>query len=403
MAGTHQLKMGADVDRLDFSQGINRTGYDLYGVNSNLLRSVTFGGSGYLSRPSLTAASYVTDHWQVRPNLTLEVGVREDWDEILRRWLWSPRVAFSWAPFKSSNTRISGGFAVLYDPTIIQLFIRPNDQYSITDIYAPNGTLLLPDALSLYTFPNEHLKAPLYQNWSFGLDHQFPWRIRAGLSLHRKRGGDGFAYVNTLPAPIPASGAIATAYQAENVEQIFTLTNARHDRYDAAQIIVQQAIGGRYEWMASYTRSRAHSNEVLDPTLEQTLLIGPDNSGPLPWDTPNRFLSWGYFPTWWKNWAVAYLFEQRSGFPFSIQHDDGKVVGAPDSNRYPDYFNLNLHLEWRIHLGKYRFAIRGGMNNVTGHRNPTVVNNIVESPNFMTFYGVEGRHFVARLRWLGKE
>jgi hypothetical protein len=31
------------------------------------------------------------------------------------------------------------------------------------------------------------------------------------------------------------------------------------------------------------------------------------------------------------------------------------------------------------------------------------VNNIVESPNFLTFYSSEGRHFVARLRWLGKE
>ena len=155
--------------------------------------------------------------------------------------------------------------------------------------------------------------------------------------------------------------------------------------------------------MASYTRSRTYSNEVLDPSLEQTLLLGPDNAGPLPWDAPNRFLSWGYLPTFRKNWAVAYLLEERTGFPFSTQHDNGQLIGAPDTYRYPDYFNLNLHLEWRVKLGKYRFGIRGGVNNVTNHRNPTVVNNTVESPNFLTFYGSEGRHYVARLRWLGKE
>jgi len=403
LAGAHQLKMGADVDRLNYSQGISRTGYDLYGVNSNLLRSVTFAGDGYLSRPGLTAASYITDHWQVRPNLFLELGVREDWDEILRRWLWSPRLALSWAPFGSGSTRVSGGFAALYDPTIIQLFTRPLDQYTLTDIYAANGSLLLPNAVSFYTLPNEHLKAPLYQNWSFGLDHQFPWRIRASFSLHRKRGGDGFAYVNTLPAPIPAPPEIASAYHSTNVEQIFTLTSARHDQYDAAQVIVHQDLRGRYEWMASYTRSRTHSNEVLDPSLEQTLLIGPDNAGPMPWDAPNRFLSWGYLPTLWKNWSLAYLLEERTGFPFSTQHDTGQLIGAPDTFRFPDYFNLNLHLEWRLHLGKYRFALRGGVNNLTGHQNPTVVNNIVESPNYLMFYGSEGRHFVARLRWLGKE
>ena len=99
LAGTHNLKIGSDLDRMDYSQGINRTGYDLYGVNSNLLRSVTFEGSGTLSRPSLSASSYLTDHWQARRNLFFELGVREDWDEILRRWLWSPRASFSYAPF----------------------------------------------------------------------------------------------------------------------------------------------------------------------------------------------------------------------------------------------------------------------------------------------------------------
>jgi hypothetical protein len=403
LAGTHNLKMGADVDRVDYAQGITRTGYDLYGVNSDLLRSVTFEGDGFLSRPTLTASSYVTDHWQARRNLFFEIGVREDWDEILRRWSFSPRAAFSFAPFGSPNTRLSGGYASLYDPTIIQLFTRPNDQYTLTDTYAANGALLLANALSYYTIPDTRLKAPLYQNWSLGLDHQFPWHIRAGLSLHRKRGGDGFAYVNTLAAPIVASPEIAAAYHASYVEQDFTLTNARHDQYEAAQAIVHQALKGRYEWMASYTRSRTHSNEVLDPSLEQTVLLGPNNSGPLPWDAPNRFLSWGYLPTWWKNWAVAYLFEERTGFPFSIQHDTGQLIGAPDSYRYPDYFNLNLDLEWRFRLRKYRFAIRGGIDNLTNHRNPTEVNNTLESPNFLTFYASEGRHYEARLRWLGKE
>jgi hypothetical protein len=403
LAGTHQLKAGADVDRLDYSQQISRTGYDLYGVSDNLLRSVTFAGNGDLSLPNLSASSYLTDHWQARRNLFFELGVREDWDEILRRWLWSPRTAVSYSPFASGNTRISAGFAVLYDPTILQLFTRPLDQYTITNVYSQTGTLVLPEALSFYTLPSERLKAPLYQNWSFGVDHQFRRKIRASFNLHRKNGGDGFAYVNTLPAPIPAPPGIADAYHVENIEQIFTLTSSRHDQYEAAQVIVHQSLRGRYEWMASYTRSRTHSNEVLDPSLEQTLLIGPDNAGPLPWDAPNRFLSWGYLPTLWKNWAIAFLAEERTGFPFSIQHDTGQLIGAPDSFRYPDYFNINLDLEWRLHVGKYRFALRGGVDNLTGHRNPTVVNNILESPNFLTFYSSEGRHFVARLRWLGKE
>jgi outer membrane receptor protein involved in Fe transport len=401
--GAHQLKIGFDGDRLDYSQDSRRTGYDLYGVSGDLLRQVTFEGNGIFSRPNLTASSYIADHWRLRQNLFLELGVRQDWDEILRRVVFSPRASFSWAPFHSANTRISGGYAAVYDPTIIQLFARPLDQYTLSNIYSPEGALLLPDAVSYYVIPNERLKAPLFQNWSLGVDHQFAHRVRASFSLLRKRGGDGFAYVNSLAAPEPASQEIAALYHAQYVEQIFELTNERHDQYDAAQVIVHHSITGRYEWMASYTRSRAHSSDVLDPSLEQTLLLGPYNTGPLTWDAPNRFLSWGYLPTFRKNWAIAYLAEERTGFPFSIEHDTGQLIGSPDTYRYPAYFNLNLHLEWRTHLGKYRFAVRGGIDNLTDHRNYTVVNNTLESPNFLTYYGSDGRHFVARLRWLGKE
>lgn len=403
LAGSHQLKVGFDVDRLSYSQDISRTGYNLYGESGGLLRSVVFAGNGKFSKPGLYASSYVTDRWQVRQKLFLELGVRQDWDDILSRFEWSPRAAFSFAPAASGNTRISGGYAVVYDPTIIQLFARPLDQYTLTNIYSPSGALLFPKALSVYSIPNPRLPAPRFQNWSLGLDHQFPHRIKASFSLLRRRGDKGFAYVNAIPAPVIAPPDIAATYGASYVEQIFQLTNTRRDQYDAAQVIVHQPIRGRYEWMASYTRSRAWSTAALDPRLEQTLLIGPDNSGPLPWDSPNRFLSWGYLPTFFNNWAVAYLLEERSGFPFSIRHDNGKIIGAPDSRRFPAYFNLNLHLEWRTHLGKYRFAIRGGINNLTGHGNYSVVNNTVESPKFLTYYGSDGRHYVVRLRWLGRE
>jgi outer membrane receptor protein involved in Fe transport len=403
LLGAHQLKMGIDVDRTDYIQDTSRTAYDLYGVSNNLLRSVHFAGSGVLSRPSLTASSYITDHWRFRKNLIFEAGLREDWDEILRRFEWSPRVSFSYAPFGLGNTRISGGYAVVYDPTIVQLFIRPMDQYTLSNIYTPTGSLLYSNALSLYTIPNERLKGPTFQNWSLGVDHEFPHRLRVSLSLLRKRGTNQLAYVNTLAAPIVAPANLAQAYGASYVQQIFTLTNNRQDQYDSAQVIVHHSIEGRYEWMASYTRSRAYSTEVLDPSLTQTLLLGPDNAGPLPWDSPNRFLSWGYLPTPFKKWAIAFLVEKRSGFPFSIQHDTGQLIGAPDTYRYPGYFNINLHVEWRFRFLKYRFAIRGGVNNLTNHNNWTVVNSTLESPQFLTFYGSDGRHFVARLRWLGKE
>jgi outer membrane receptor protein involved in Fe transport len=100
---------------------------------------------------------------------------------------------------------------------------------------------------------------------------------------------------------------------------------------------------------------------------------------------------------------LAGLVEARNGFPFSLQGEDGSVAGAVNSRRFPAYFNFNLHLEYRFRFRDKRLALRGGFNNITNHKNYTIVNSVVGAPGFLTYYGSEGRHFVVRFRWLGKE
>jgi hypothetical protein len=154
--------------------------------------------------------------------------------------------------------------------------------------------------------------------------------------------------------------------------------------------------------MASFTRSRAHSNSVLPLSVEQTSTIS-NNVGPVPWDAPNRAMGWFYLPTPLEKWAVAGLVEMRDGFPFSVQNEEGGIVGAVNSLRFPMYFSLNLHLEYKFRFHGRRLALRGGFNNITSHKNYTTVINTISSPSFLTYYGSDGRHFVIRFRWLGKE
>jgi hypothetical protein len=400
-AGTHQLKTGIDLDRLDYTQDIRRTGFENVGLTGNLLRQVTFAGSGALARPSMELSSYLVDNWKIKPNLNVELGLREDWDQLVRDTVLSPRLSFSYAPFGWKNTKISGGYAVLYDPTTPQLFSRPQDQYSLTTIYNPDGTVQRAPAATVFTIDRRGLEMPRYQNWSLGLEQLLPERILLRVNLLRRRGSHGFTYVNILNPNAPAPSEFVQLYQTSQFESIYELKNHRADQYDAAEIALHQSFGKGYEWMASYTRSRAFSNAVADITVDQPMLIS-DNVGRLPWDSPNRFLTWGYFPTPLRNWAIAYLFETRTGFPFSVQDEIGRVLGAPNSDRFPTYLNLNLHLEWTTHLFGYRLALRGGLNNITDHHNYNAVNNTFGSPYFLNFYGSTGRHFVVRVRWLGR-
>ena len=80
----------------------------------------------------------------------------------------------------------------------------------------------------------------------------------------------------------------------------------------------------------------------------------------------------------------------------------GTVVGTPDAHRFPDFFELNLSVERKFEFHGQRWAGRAGFINITNHRNYNVVNNDINSANFMTYAGGQSRAFNFRIRWLGK-
>jgi hypothetical protein len=382
MAGSHQIKVGVDLDRLNYDANFHRTSYAREDLNGNLLARTLFEGTGRFSRPNSEVSSYVLDDWRLRENLRIEIGVRQDWDQLVRDLVLSPRVSASWSPFVSGRTKISGGYAITYDATPLTLFGQPLDQRAVTYFYNPDGTVLS-GFEKFFSIPYGHLKQPRYNNWSATIDHRLRERLYIALDFLGRRGNDGFTYLQANP------------------NGLYVLSNDRRDRYHSIQIRVHQTLAQQYEWSASYTRSHTTSNAVLDFNTDQVQQV-INNFGPMPWDAPNRFLGWAYLPLPRRNWAIAVLTDARSGFPFSIQDQLGNIVGAVNSKRYPFNFDLNVALERMFHFRGYRFALRGGVINLTGSRNPTAVNNTIGAPKFLQFVGSEGRHFQVRIRFFGR-
>ena len=401
-AGVHHLKIGFDADRLDFRQQAQRTGYEHYDSKGRMLSRTTFAGNGSLRLRNTELSSYITDAWDIGSQVRLEYGLRQDWDALVRRILISPRIGAAWAPSRWRSTRIAAGYAVTYDASNLAIFSRPMDQYGVTTSYGVDGTSVLGPAVTLFRAPANGRRAPRYQNWTFGVEQQLPARIRLSFSFLRRRGLDGFTYASDSSSLTALTPADTAAYLGSGVDAMYVLTNLRRDTYDSASVTLHQPFGKEYEWMLNYTRSRALSNAVIDISIDQPFEVR-DNLGRLSWDAPNRLLSWGYLPTGRRNWALAYLLDLRSGFPFSVQSQTGEIIGGVNSRRFPTNCDLNLHIERRFKLGRHRFAIRAGVNNVTNSLNATGVNNVIDSPNFLAWYGREGRHAVFRLRWLNKE
>jgi hypothetical protein len=287
-------------------------------------------------------------------------------------------------PFHTSETKISAGYAVIHDATNLAMFARALDQYSITTTFDRDGTAMDPASVTVFRSGGGYF-VPRYRNMSAGVEHRLTPHFRVTAGVLRRRGARGFTYGATSE---PGSG-----------KTVFELTNLRRDVYDSLSVTLNHNFGRDYGWMLNYMASRALSNAVIDISIDQPLQV-IDNLGRLSWDVPHRILSWGYLPGWSKDWAVAYLLDWRMGFPFSVVRDTGEVIGGVNSRRFPNYFGLNLHLERKLRLGKYRFAVRAGVNNVTNTLNASGVNNVIDSPNYLQYYGKEGRHAVFRLRWL---
>jgi hypothetical protein len=84
-----------------------------------------FGNPTYSFNRPFTAA-YVQDTWQVRPNLTLNLGIRYDLDSQTQYLHtthdnFGPRISFAWDPFNDHKTVVRGGFGIFYSPIYAQI------------------------------------------------------------------------------------------------------------------------------------------------------------------------------------------------------------------------------------------------------------------------------------------
>src|SRR6202035_6110882 len=78
----------------------------------------------YYTRP-LTSV-YAQDSWTIRPNFTLNYGLRYELDTqflplTTYKKDFAPRISFAWDPFKDHKTVVRGGYGIFYGPIDAQI------------------------------------------------------------------------------------------------------------------------------------------------------------------------------------------------------------------------------------------------------------------------------------------
>lgn len=391
-AGRHNFQFGIDLRHTGYREDVSRNSISYLREDKTLLRRSVYPSIAPFHLNNVEVGAYAQDRWQPGMGLLVEPGVRFDWDEIIRRPLVSPRIAALYSPPNSNgSTKISAGVGVYYEHTQLDYLTRTHEEFRYDTYFAADGvTPTGPAQPTSFTADYGSLHQARAINWSIGIQHKLPWSVVAGANFLQKRTSDLFTYVNQS-GPSALSGN-------------YLLTNQRRDRYNSFEIDARRLFSGGYSLFVSYTRSSAHTNAALDyvPTVS---LLGPQQGGPLPWDTPNRTISWGWMPIplpqLHKRWDFVYNLDWRTGFPYTAVNANRQVVGAPGAQRFPAYINFSPGLEWKFHFRGAYFGLRGVLENATDRSNPYMVNNVVDSPQFGVFSERQGRAFTARIRLIG--
>ncbi len=390
--GSHQLRAGIDTAHIAFNGNEALAPINYLREDGTLLRRSVFPDFAPFARHNFELGSYIEDRWKPRTGLLIQPGLRFDWDEIIRRPLISPRVAFSYSPpGLESSTKFSAGVGEYFEHTQLEYLTRALMGIRYDTYYAADGMTPLGAPLETsFSVNSSSLREAHGLNWSVGVQHKLPSQVILGVNFMQKRLSNEFVFADQ-----DGSGALSGNY---------LLTNTRQDHYYSAEVDARRTFAGNYALFASYTRSSAITNAALDyvPALS---ILGPQQSGPLAWDIPNRVISWGWLPAWApllptvrKNWDFVYTLDWHSGFPFDSVNANQKIAGLAGSHRFPDYTSFSPGLEWRFHFhGKY-FGLRGVAENITNSTDPYVVNNNVDSPQYLTFTQPLGRAFTTRIR-----
>jgi len=388
--GTHTLSGGANVSSVRMMQSSTRGEIQaLYSDNTTLSRLTTFTGPADFRVSNTLAGAFVQDTWTISAHFVAMAGLRTDWDRLVQSAMAGPRASLNWMPFKEKTEKFSIGWGIYDIPLNLSVIGQTEDQQQVDTLYDATGAVMVGPATSRFVLQPGALRQPYFDITSAGWQQRFGEKTIVSVELLAREQYRGLVFETQTPGQIGSE---------------FLLQSTRRDKYRGATISARHSFGGAAEVFGSYTRSRANSDQVLDPVLG-ALYFAAQQGGPLLWDAPNRFLGWANVPT--PVWGLLFscLLEYRTGYPFSVVNQQQSLIGGANSRRFPDYANLNIGLEKKFRFRGYLFAVRGSVINLMGRANPNVVVNNVDAPptQFLTFTGGQGRAFTGRLRFIGKK
>jgi hypothetical protein len=205
---------------------------------------------------------FVQDQWRVTPALTLEPGIRWDYEDhvAVRRDKdnLAPRIHFAWDPWKRGTAVVRGGFGTYYDQVFLNvplLSVLLNGSLRTTTILSPgypdpfvgsHGVPIPSPPPTVATF-QRGLETPYKNVVSLGFQRELTTDMVLGVDAVYARGHhllvliDENYSVDGSPRPDP------------RFSQVLTVESRARSRYQALQLALDKRFSHRYGFSLAYT------------------------------------------------------------------------------------------------------------------------------------------------------
>ena len=399
--GEHEIRVGVDIDYRSFFGTTFSHPINILRQDATLAQEITFDTTPAQTPSDSSVAEFVQDHWVLDPHWSVDLGARLSSETSGWSAAFAPRAGAAYSPGKSGKTVIRAGAGIFYGVLpLLAADFAANPNRTITS-FDPTGLLPIGapitynnvyvgdrNPLVSTSLPSGPDTTPRNITWNAEADHELRTNLRlraAYLDSHTSYLFDVQPFTAALGAPsfMGLTNTGSSHYREFEASARYTLRE--HDQINASYI---------------WSRSRGDLNSLSNIYIPFAApVIRPDVYGVLPSDVPNRFIAWGIFAIPWKM-TFSPLVDVHTGFPYSPIDVTQQYVGAPNSERFPTYFSLDLKLyrEFRVPFlgnrsGKVHHIRLGVYTlNVTNHHNFNAVYNNTTSPIFGTFAGFLYRH-----------
>ncbi len=236
-------------------------------ANGNLIRPTQFTisqGDPRLQFTQLQGASFIQDDWRVKPNLTLSLGLRHEFQSQLGDANnFAPRIGLAWSPGKSRTTtvRIGGGIfysrltdnlysnVLRYDGTRQQSFIINNPNWP--NALAEDATIST--ARTIRRVLDSQLAAPYSVNFNASVERQLPLGFIATTTYMFNRGIHQFRSRN-INAPLDGLRPDTTQ------GNIYQIESSALSQSHGLMFGLQRRMGKTFQVFSNYTLSRTMSD-----------------------------------------------------------------------------------------------------------------------------------------------